>query len=450
MKHMMTRRKFIRNGALFVPAIGVLPQLLSAPSGKNFQPRVQATNSLAASGGFSPADTNPSFTLDTGTLAGMSNGADVNTFTDAFNPANSATPVGTAPKKQTVNGVPVCRFAGSDRLVTNSFLDASFDTDMTVMFVAKATTMGATNTLLSHNDLAFAFLESTTGGYRTNLWQGVSDHVYSVGNVCCFRYDGTNFRSSRNIAAVQTLAKTDALGLSGALTIGARSTGASQFVGDFVCVYIWNRALSDTERNSMVSYLATRHAGFAGQDTIIIFGDSQMTAFGGTIPTSTMIKTHIDGESTPYIYYYVNATAGWTTRQAIDSFQTIVTDRIGGPQLGSRNIVCSWFGGNNLDTALADQDEFAAMLRADNADQVVGQIMPRFDNTQQEEDWRAEFNGNLVAQEGVLWSKVVRTTDSVPLESPTDLTYWDADGVHLNDTGKQIPADLFADKINPW
>jgi lysophospholipase L1-like esterase len=61
---------------------------------------------------------------------------------------------------------------------------------------------------------------------------------------------------------------------------------------------------------------------------------------------------------------------------------------------------------------------------------------------------RAEFNADLIASIGTVVDYVVDGASAAELQDPTDLTYWNADGVHLNNAGCAVIAALAKPKVD--
>lgn len=213
-------------------------------------------------------------------ITGVSNGADLLTWTDASGNANTLTaPSSTfSPTYQTsvINGLPVVRFSKANgRIRRTSFTDFP-TTDITVIYVNKTTDSGdgtisyASST--SNNNDFLLFRSENLNVYRgTNIGSGVSfnDNSFHIANAVWRNSDGrvevwkdgsqdftsTGFRTGTSITAGGSLAiagEQDQVD-------GGYASGQAHF-GDFSEVMIFDTFLNTAQNIIVSNYLAAKYA----------------------------------------------------------------------------------------------------------------------------------------------------------------------------------------------
>ncbi len=213
-------------------------------------------------------------------ITGVSNGADLLTWTDASGNANTLTaPSSTfSPTYQTsvINGLPVVRFSKANgRIRRTSFTDFP-TTDITVIYVNKTTdsgdgTISYASSTPNNNDFLL-FRSENLNVYRgTNIGSGVSfnDNSFHIANAVWRNSDGrvevwkdgnqtftsTGFRTGTSITAGGSLAiagEQDAVD-------GGYAAGQAHF-GDFSEVMIFDTFLNTAQNIIVSNYLAAKYA----------------------------------------------------------------------------------------------------------------------------------------------------------------------------------------------
>jgi lysophospholipase L1-like esterase len=128
-----------------------------------------------------------------------------------------------------------------------------------------------------------------------------------------------------------------------------------------------------------------------------------------------------------------------------------VTARIAA-STASRKILLLWGGANDIGGGASAattwqryQDYVTAFKAANPGVRIIGFTLIDIKdgiNPSLTDAKRAEFNADLIASIGTVVDAVVDGSSAAQLQDPTDLTYWNADGVHLNNAGCAVIAAL--------
>lgn len=370
-------------------------------------------------------------------------------------------------KTNIFNSNPVLRFDGGDTIVTSSFLDSTFNTALT-FFIVENKVDTSLQVATSNQGVTWYSGRTTTPLFNTN---GLSDTSISAATdqaltgtaVELFRYDGSSKFSRYQITPDNYFTRESAtgnLGLSGSLTIGALSSGAFGYVGDIAEVIAYNRALSGYEMSQVETYLLKKyvnasHASTTNLPQIIFDGDSLTDGVGST-SGETYPKQTIDllGGTTAFRYYN-QGVSGQTTQQMIDDGVSQIDPLYS--SFKRDNIVVLWGGTNDLyfgasaATTYSRIVEYATARRAAGYKVIVTTILPRsggdipgtFEADRQTVNTNIRNNWATFAD---AVADVAANTDIGEAGDDLNLTYY-PDGVHLNNTGYAIVADLVRDQI---
>lgn len=391
-------------------------------------------------------------------LAALADGASVTSVADPYGAAGPWTPSAGTPKKQTFRGLPVLQLSSGDVLSSASILDSSFNTSMTCIYVALGTSFAANQTTISNGGI-FSGLPLTEQGssahQRSVSWFGVTGPSFSIGQSVGYRYDGAHVFVNRNDFKDAGTAKTGNLGLSGSLDLGAASFS---FIGSIRACYIWNRVLSDAEVNEMALYISSRNPGYAANDTYICVGDSQTGTTGGSggVTYPGVMNDLLDANLVQYNYSTTNAVSGWQLQNMIATIPTALPPYINPVSTSAFETGIIWGGTNNItlgDSGAATSallDTLIAGMRAQGCNRMV--IMTCLTTTGDTPSIVTErdiYNAHIRG----LASATLKVNDiaAIPqLMNPADLTYFNADGLHLNDAGKTIVGTATYNLLNPW
>jgi lysophospholipase L1-like esterase len=151
------------------------------------------------------------------------------------------------------------------------------------------------------------------------------------------------------------------------------------------------------------------------------------------------------------------AVSGETLLQMQAEMTSEVTARFSA-STASKKILCFWGGANDYGagatsaTVWTRYTDYITAFKAANPGvriigftliKIKGGVNPNFDETD-----RGEFNTSLLASVGTVVDAVVDAGAAAQLQDPTDLTYWNADGVHLNNAGNTVVAALAKTKLD--
>lgn len=417
---------------------------------------IVSTRGGGGGGGFvMPPDLVAAFTADD--LSGLANGASVTSLTDSL-AGSSWVNFNTAPTKETFRGLPVLHTAAGSGFRCASVFDSSFDTALTVVYISLADTAGSNQTAVSNGGIfsGLALAEQNSGTFgRFNQWFGKTSPTgtqYGAGQVVTYRYDGADITLNRN-GDKDTAANTGNLGLSGDLDLGAASFG---FSGNFRLVLIFNRVLTDNEVDSIVAHFGPLSQGFTGNDVIMCIGDSQTGTTGGSgsVTYPDVMKSELDTAVYQYNYIWTQATSGWTLSQMQTAISTDV--RCQTPNTAEREIAVIWGGTNDVTSGATGAQCIAALdaLIAECEGRgfthfVLCTCLTITADTAPFIAARNAFNAHIASLASATVA-VVSLHTQPELDDPTDTTYFNADGIHLNDAGKTVVGELVALAIQNW
>jgi hypothetical protein len=394
--------------------------------------------------------------LDSRGLAGLSDGATSFSLVDPFDGSRVGTLFGSGTTKQTVNGKPVVRFdLSGGGITTPAVLSSAFDRDVTFLFIGGTgwiNTDGGHVWARANGQLAFGLFEGVNLGQRYNSWFGqTSNPQYSARQVVAMTYDGVNLKVYRNGVLLDSYAKTDAIGATGAITIAGQAW-PNFFAGDFAAFAVYNRALTPTELASITAKAATDFAGFAGTNTVFHFGDSMSGTFGGSIDYVSVVKADLAAASWPYLYHWAAAAPGRTIEGVQAEIPNDVPKFVNPVNLSTREVAVLWIGTNNVHggddgpTAIAKYTALRAALAAQGFNRFVHvTCLAKTGETGGETTARNAFNAHLASLADANNVVVPIHTDAA-LDDPSDTTYF-FDGLHLKDAGKTVVGHLVATAI---
>jgi len=168
----------------------------------------------------------------------------------------------------TLNSQPVVRFTGSSGTALSIADNPSINPSQITMITVAKQTAAATNALMlrkltsaSVNHYALYFATATTPS--TKIGSATATSSLGIGTYAVFEatYNLNQLKMWLNGTSTATIAYTGAM-VSGAypLTVGGDGAGSYGVTGDIAEVLIFNRALTDTERKEVESYLYQRYA----------------------------------------------------------------------------------------------------------------------------------------------------------------------------------------------
>ncbi len=227
--------------------------------------------------------------LDASQLTGLSDGAQVDTWTDLSGLGNNALRLAGTPKYVVsgINGLPVVRFNIAAKTGDN-FRFNRISTIRTVFWVLKESSAATDQGFLLGDDSAYHFHR---GGTRDKIW--------AVNDSSAFVRQGTTKLMGLPVNGTTTPLPSDAFKLISLVTTGNvqanqitldRNITSRNWCGDIAEILIFNRALTSVEENSVGAYLSAKYALTTGYE---VAPQAEMKNFGGTGISSVITGTNI-------------------------------------------------------------------------------------------------------------------------------------------------------------
>jgi lysophospholipase L1-like esterase len=381
-----------------------------------------------------------------------------------------------------INGHPCIQTDGSDILVTPSMFGAGYDTAFSLYLVmqrasgtSSATVLGtASNTLLLAEREEYSVQTRLVTGEQNRALTATEGNitvdnsgmktVQAIGDgaiVYALTYDGSDFvieangleAQSLNLDASASFTTTASgnMGLTGALTIGARADGTSGGAWKIAHVAICSAGHSRAERQAETLRLRQLY-GVMLQRIVWQIGDS--TTYGAqtsNIPVTGPPGFTPDYLSTPAaaINLGINSSTSVEWQDGADGY---FARCIEGMHVSDRTDIISINLGTNADivegdaVTIANIWDFCARLRAADWDKVVIVVAPIATATvkaAERADWASHADALCDLQ-------LHPAFDYQPSQNAdrTNLTYFQADTIHLTDEGSRVWGELIADTIN--
>lgn len=363
------------------------------------------------------------------------------------------------------NGKPVLRFS-AHRLDTTSFLDASYNTAMTLFIVDCKTTVnlkmstahGTGNRWWSTKDANGTYFQASQLSVTQTSTKG--KFIYTSPAVYMFRYNG----SSKSVRALQSaisttvVATTGNVGLSGALTIGDLPAGGYANDGDIAEIILYNRALTDAQMMQVEGYLANKYttldARYLATDAsqVIFVGDS-LTLGTGSTGGETYPKQCVDilGATS---WLYTNTGVSGTTVPTMTTNALITADPLIDPYRARPHQVCVLFGGTNdlqggatAATTYTNIQTFCAARRSAGFKVIVVTMLPRTPGTY--ETGRQDLNTSIRTNWASFADGLADAGNDATIGQAgqySNTTYY-VDGTHCTNAGYAIVASLVATAI---
>ena len=376
-------------------------------------------------------------------------------------------------KTSIFNGKSVLRFGGSHTLVTNSFLDSSFNTALTFFIVENKAGTDLKVSTSNQNSIWYSGRDYRTF-YATDNLSDTLGQLNAGGttlSVESYRYDGSNktfkFNAATNTTydtetAYGTEPATGNIGLSGALTVGALSNGTFGYDGDIAEILVYNRALTDSEKSQVEDYLMEKYVDPNYNSTIdlplIMFDGDSMTLGVGSTGGQTYPKQTIDsltGSSSAWVSRNIGR-SGYTVAQMSSDASTRIDFRFRSSRI--HNILVLFGGTNDLyygaDAATTYNNIVTYVTARRNAGYkvIINTILPRsggvtpvtFEadrqtvNTLLRNNWQSFADG---------LSDIASSTIIGQAGDESNATYY-ADSIHPTNAGYAIVAASVAEQIN--
>jgi lysophospholipase L1-like esterase len=446
---------------VLIPLLAGSPRRTEAPA---FNPGLLAGYQFGA-------DAYSAFTDTARTTPAGTTGDDVKGLTDLSGNGRHAAWTGTfIPKYRNWNGERgvAMGVGGATRLVTSSFLDASYNTSMTLYLAHQQLSRATVLVVFGANGTQMFVGCDASGGTMRNDWfttVGGTRHTSWAADSRCvvaLRYNGAtkrvNIRPANGAADVtSSTALALNLNISGTATIGALSTGGSPFYGIWYAAHLYNQVHSDSDVEYMLAGMTARHFGNpapltratgAGNTIVVCDGDSLTGGVGGT-PYPTQLATLLGGSYTVSNLGVSAQTMGEAMNDAESQADALYSTS------ATENVYVQWAGTNDLFYGFSAAqvigritDSVRRRLSAGWQRVLVLTILPRTDTgfPAAFEANRQTVNTAIRAMPTTLGTSRVEVVDVAAdtrigdAGDELDTTYYTADKVHMNTTGYGVIA----------
>lgn len=223
---------------------------------------------------------------------------------------------------------------------------------------------------------------------------------------------------------------------------------------DILALFAYDRTLTSDEVNAVRDWITIQYGAVARTaNTAVIFEGDSITY--GTQSTDSITMSYPAqlsrlGSSHPKIW---NGGSGGDT--ALNNVTAGATKTVLTAFAGYTNrLVVYWLGTNDIANGRsavqieADIDSYIAAVRAHDAGAIIigNTILPRDPFNASQDTIIAEVNTYI--KNSADFDFTIDVAADSRLDDSTDLTYYDADTIHLNDTGYGIVAELVRNAIN--
>lgn len=458
-------------------------------------PRVLVGAQIVTGGGFTPTQLpNLTMWLKADAITGLSDGEAVTTWPDSGSLGNGATQA-TADnqpvyKANIINGKPVIRFDGTnDYLVTASFLGTGYNTAFTCYAIAPSSAANSQRIFIS-NQLAKFFISGITidAGLNsvntqmdfkaTNLspntdhyfylpfanWQENAAYWRNPKQVIGISYDGANLTLMLN-GVTKQWATTGDMGLSGAFTIGARSTpdlywGAANAeetaTADIAEIIIYNAAHTAAQMSQVEQYLSTKYNIPIKTRNYTLVGDSHtagsFSESGRGYPGKLLDIT----PNSQDIIIYNNARQGRTLTTMMTLEAGYITSYLANY---SKNIAIVWGGVNDAATPGTDAAELWTRLShvctamvAGGYQTIVCTEIDAQDASREAVGWHSTiwpaFNTLIRENYAGVCDGIADLAGNAVFQNALDTTYYAADKIHIKDAANAVAATIIKAAID--
>jgi lysophospholipase L1-like esterase len=331
-------------------------------------------------------------------------------------------------------------------------LGAGYDTAFTLYVVVKKPTIADTLIYLSAaggnlylGQYSHGGVDWYTSGISNIQGHGTGSHTEIL--VTC-RYDGAQKMLGVNGAA-QLVAATGNLGLTGAVTVGDYSAGGFGWTSGLRAVLLYQAVNSYAEMRQVEVYLGSRYGLVVTHWNYIFDGDSLTFGYASTAGNDYPSLVMALLGSNPY-HLKTNDGLNGDTLANMAAAAPAGIDLLYDPHQ-YKNVVCIWGGTNDLfagasaATVYGNIVDYGTGRRAVGFQVVVFTITPRNNFDAGMEANRLTINTNIRTNWATFADALVDVAADGRIGDAGDednLTYYDADGTHLNDTGYAIVAGL--------
>jgi lysophospholipase L1-like esterase len=276
---------------------------------------------------------------------------------------------------------------------------------------------------------------------------------YNAWRIVAQRYDGANKYINLDRIAETSAAAVASLALTGGLTLGANVGGGNEWAGDLRCVYVFNRALSDSELLELIEYIAIDSASLS-TGFFIAEGDSITAGYEMPVADSwpSQMLSSLGGAGSNW-YHQNLAVSGEKLTDMITDGATEVDEKWIQHRL--RNILIVFGGTNDIVNGATGTEAYELLVTYCLARRaayplvkiIVCTMLPRIQFDATMETYRETFNTNVRNNFASFSDKVADVAADSRLDDYSDTTYYNVDGIHTNAAGNLVIADLVEAKL---
>jgi lysophospholipase L1-like esterase len=217
---------------------------------------------------------------------------------------------------------------------------------------------------------------------------------------------------------------------------------------EIIAIIAYNRELSQAECNEVRDWCETQYQAVARDEaTVLIFdGDSLTDGVQSSDAMTFSYPAQLSRLGSHYPKIWNDGTGGAKIQDNV--LATNVKTQLTNFAAYTNRVVMFWFGTNDISSGRteaqieADIDSFISAVRAHDAGAIIiaTTIIAREPFNPTQDALIVTINDHIKVTAD--FDRVVDLAADARLSDGTDTTYYDADGIHLNDTGYGVVADL--------
>ena len=237
--------------------------------------------------------------------------------------------------------------------------------------------------------------------------------------------------------------------------IGEWNGAAFRFSGAMRAVLIYNRALSLAEKDDVLDYLESEFGavGKATETFICADGDSLTQGVEASDEFNYHYPFQMSRIAASPFKLWNNGQGGAQLTTAANLAATTVLARLAGSSAYTNRVVIALWGTNDIANGrtdaqvIADINTYIANIRAGDAGAKILfiTILPRVPFNGTQDGYIAGVNAHIIS--GAAHDGYIDAASDARLDDAADTTYYDPDGIHLNDAGYAVLAELVHAKV---
>jgi lysophospholipase L1-like esterase len=218
--------------------------------------------------------------------------------------------------------------------------------------------------------------------------------------------------------------------------------------GEIIAIFAYNRELSQAECNEVRDWCETQYQAVARDEATCLIFDGDSLTFGtqSSDELTFSYPAQLSRMGAHYPKIWNDGTGGAKIQDNV--LATNVKTQLTNFAAYTNRVVMFWFGTNDISSGRteaqieADIDSFISAVRAHDAGAIIiaTTIIAREPFNPTQDALIVTINDHIKVTAD--FDRVVDLAADARLSDGTDTTYYDADGIHLNDTGYGVVADL--------